>query len=297
MTDDATTDAGSGAPRLTDPARLAAARSRARLDRASFLHDEAIVELQERLAEVNRTFTSPAIVAPYASIWNELVPSGHIVSPSETLDLAVGAHDLVVHAMGLHWADDPVGQIVQCRRALAPDGLFLGVAFGGETLSELRQVLARSETEVLGGISPRVAPMAEIRDMGGLLGRAGLALPVADRLVKTVTYANALSLMTDLRHMGETNALAARHRKPIPRCLILRTMELYAEMFPAKDDPDRIRATYELVFLSAWAPHESQQQPLRPGAAQTRLAEALSTTEFDGTTLPVLDPTDERGSR
>jgi hypothetical protein len=158
---------------------------------------------------------------------------------------------------------------------------------------ELRQALALAETEVMGGLSPRVAPMAEIRDMGALLQRAGLSLPVADRLPKTVTYANAFALMADLRAMGETNALADRHRAPVRRALFLRMAEIYALRFAAKDDPGRIRATFELIFLSGWAPHESQQKPLRPGSAKARLAAALGTSEFDETALPVLHPTDD----
>lgn len=280
-------------PRLVDAPRLARARARARLAEAGFLHEEALAELQERLIDVNRRFTSPALVTPFPEVWADLMPGAHIVAPDDTLALQPGAHDLVVHAMALHWADDPVGQIVQCRRALRPDGLFLSVAFGGETLTELRQALAAAETEALGGLSPRVAPMAEIRDMGALLQRAGLALPVADRLPRTVTYPDAFALMADLRAMGETNALADRHRAPAPRRLFLRMAEIYAARFPAADDPARIRATYELIFLSGWAPHESQQKPLRPGAAKARLADALGTEEFDETALPVLHPSDD----
>jgi SAM-dependent methyltransferase len=276
-----------------DAPRLARARSRADLHAAGFLHDEAMVEIEERLADVNRRFTDPAIVTPFPGQWAGLLPGARVVAPDETLDLSPGAHDLVLHAMGLHWADDPVGQIVQCRRALQPDGLFLSVAFGGDTLTELRQALAEAEAETLGGLSPRVAPMAEIRDMGALLQRAGLALPVADRLPKTVTYDTAFALMADLRAMGETNALADRHRAPTPRRLFLRMAEIYAARFPAADAPDRIRATFELIFLSGWAPHESQQKPLRPGAARTRLADALGTQEFDETALPVLHPSDD----
>lgn len=280
-------------PRLVDPTRLGRARARAQLGVAGFLHDEAKAELQERLIDVNRRFTAPALVTPFPDTWADLMPNGRIVIPDEVLDLAPGAHDLVVHAMSLHWADDPVGQIVQCRRALRPDGLFLSAAFGGETLTELRQALAQAEVETLGGLSPRVAPMAEIRDMGALLQRAGLALPVADRLPKIVTYANAFALMADLRAMGETNALKDRHRNPVPRRLFTHLATVYGQRFPAHDDPARIRATFELIFLSGWAPHDSQQKPLRPGAAKARLADALGTSEFDVTAPPVLHPTDD----
>lgn len=280
-------------PRLVDGPRLGRARARARLDVAGFLHDEAMAELQERLIDVNRTFTAPAVVTPFPQVWAALLPGARLVPPDDVLDLEQGAHDLVVHAMALHWADDPVGQIVQCRRALQPDGLFLSVAFGGETLTELREALAQAETEVTGGLSPRVAPMAEIRDMGALLQRAGLALSVADRLPKTVTYPHAFALMGDLRAMGETNALADRHRAPVPRALFQRLAEVYATLFPAKDDETRIRATFELIFLSGWAPHDSQQKPLRPGTAKARLAAALGTSEFDETAQPVLHPSDD----
>lgn len=280
-------------PRLVDGAALASARRRARLDRAGFLHHEAKLELQERLIDVNRRFTSPALVTPFPELWSDLLPGAKLVAPTEVLDLAPDAHDLLIHAMALHWADDPVGQIVQCRRALRPDGLFLAASFGGETLTELRQALAAAEIDITGGLSPRVAPMAEIRDMGGLLARAGLNLPVADRLPKTVTYATAFDLIRDLRDMGETNALVDRHRKTPPRALFPAMAARYAQDFPAHDDPARIRATFELIFLAGWAPHESQQKPLRPGTAKGRLADALNTTEFDEDSLPVLDRPDE----
>lgn len=265
-------------PRLTDAKALAAHRARARLAEARFLHDEAITEVKERLADVNRTFTRALIVSDFPKIWCELIPGAEIVPMKEALDLKSGAHDLVVHAMGLHWADDPVGQVVQCARALMPDGLFLSAAFGGSTLTELRKALAQAETQVMGGLSPRVAPMAEVRDMGALLQRAGLALPVADTLRKTVTYPNAIALMHDLRAMGETNALEGRHKTIPPRALFPTMAAIYAESFPAQEN--RIQASFEFVFLTGWAPHESQQQPLRPGAATSRLADALNVPEF-----------------
>ncbi|WP_224816729.1 SAM-dependent methyltransferase [Hasllibacter sp. MH4015] len=260
-------------------------------DDARFLHDEAMSEVQERLQDVNRTFTAPAIVTDFPKIWQELMPDARIVPMAEVLDLDAGDHDLVLHAMSLHWADDPVGQVVQCRRALQPDGLFLSVAFGGATLQELRAALAEAETRVTGGLSPRVAPMAEIREMGGLLQRAGLALPVADSFRKIVTYSNAIALMHDLRAMGEGNALAGRHRAIPPRALFPTAAAIYAESFPAEQN--RIQATFEFVFLTGWAPHESQQKPLRPGAATSRLADALSTTEFDEAANPVHDRPDD----
>ncbi|WJY22564.1 methyltransferase domain-containing protein [Fontisubflavum oceani] len=266
-------------------ATLARRRARARLDQAGFLHDEARFELQERLIDVNRSFTTPAIVTAFPEIWADFLPGATLVADTETLDIAPGAHDLVIHAMGLHWANDPVGQIVQCRRALKPDGLFLAVFFAGDTLAELRAALGQAEIETLGGLSPRIAPMGELRDLGGLLQRAGFALPVADSTRRDVSYADLPSLMADLRAMGETNALATRHRGPTPRRLFTRAAEIYAESFPAENR--RIRATFELAFLTGWSPHESQQKPLRPGSATSRLADALKTTEFDETAMPV----------
>ena len=274
-------------PSLVDRPALSLRRARARLEKAGFLHDEAIFELQERLVDVNRRFTSPVIVTGFPQYWRLHFPDALIVEDTATLDLQPATHDLVIHAMCLHWSDDPVGQLVQCRRALKPDGLFLAVSLGGETLSELRAALGQAEVEISGGLSPRVAPMGELRDMGGLIQRAGLSLPVADSVKKSVTYRSLFHLMHDLRDMGETNVLASRHRAIALRGLFARAAELYAENFPAEEN--RIQSSFELVFLSGWAPHESQQKPLRPGSAGTRLADALNTTEFDESAVPVLD--------
>ena len=196
------------------------------------------------------------------------------------LDLEEAAHDLVVHALALHWADDPVGQLIQARRALKPDGLFLGVCFGGQTLQELRRVLAETESRNRSGLSPRIAPMGEIRDLGALLQRAGLALPVADSLTVPVAYAGIRGLIRDLRAMGETNALAARDRRPLSRADLALAETIYAEHFTALDG--RIAATFEFVFLTGWAPAPDQPQPLRPGSASHRLADALGTDELPG---------------
>jgi hypothetical protein len=179
--------------------------------------------------------------------------------------------------MALHWASDPVGQIIQSRRALRPDGLFLATLFGGQTLHELRAALAAAETEITAGLSPRVAPMAEIRDLGGLLQRAGLALPVADCDRLTVTYATPLHLMRELRAMGEGNALDHRLRRPTRRAVLTRAAEIYTERFALPDG--RVPATFEIVHLSGWAPDASQPQPLRPGSATHRLADALGAAE------------------
>ncbi len=265
------------APVLTDTKALARHRARAAHAPALFLHDLTADEVQDRLAEVNRTFTNPAIVTPFPQVWAERLPGARIVADADVLDLAPEAHDLVIHALALHWANDPVGQIIQCARALRPDGLFIGVLLGGQTLHELRAALAQAEADVSGGLSPRVLPMGEIRDLGGLLQRAGFALPVADSQSQRVSYSDAFHLMRDLRAMGETNALAARLRRFTGRAVLGRAATVYAQHFP--DGDDRIRATFEMVYLTGWKPHDSQQKPLRPGSAAARLADALNAQE------------------
>lgn len=275
-------------PILTDRTALARNRARAARDPALFLQEDAADEIQERLTEVNRRFTQPAVVTPFPDLWQARLPEAVIVADNEHLDLEPGAHDLVIHALSLHWANDPVGQLVQCRRALRPDGMFLGVLFGGQTLAELRACLAEAEVSVTGGLSPRVLPMAEIRDLGGLLQRAGFALPVADSATRTVTYADAGGLMADLRAMGEANALAGRLRRPTGRRIFAQTAARYAAGFPAPEG--RIRATFEMIFLTGWAPDDSQPKPLRPGSAARRLADALGSTEQP------LPPATQRGS-
>lgn len=264
-------------PALTDRLALARHRDRARRSPALFLHQEALADVQDRLALVNKSFTAPAIVTPFPDLWDGAFPSAHLVYDDDVLDLTESAHDLILHAMTLHWANDPVGQLIQCRRALKPDGLLLVVALGGQTLHELRAALGQAEIEITGGLSPRIAPMGEIRDLGALLQRAGLALPVADSAVLRTSYATPLHLMHDLRAMGETNAMTSRLRRATRKSVFLRAMELYAEAY--SDDPGRITATFELITLTGWSPDSSQPQPLRPGSAAQRLADALNTVE------------------
>lgn len=264
------------APPLFDRSALAAHRRRSRAD-ALFLHEAARDEVEDRLAMVNRVFTSAAVVTPFPALWQGRLAGARLVADDEVLDLAPDSVDLVVHAMALHWANDPVGQLIQCRRALRPDGLLLCVLLGGRTLAELRAALSEAESRITGGLSPRVAPMAEIRDLGALLQRAGLALPVADSVPLTAEYRDLGHLMHDLRAMGETNALAGRLRHPTRRAVFDLAGALYAERFAAPEG--RIRATFELVCLTGWAPDASQPKPLRPGSAQARLADALGTTE------------------
>ncbi len=265
------------APRLTDRDALHRNRTRAQRDPALFLHETAAEELQDRLAMVNRDFTKPAIVTGFPDFWSSVLPGATVVADDEVLALDPGAHDLVIHAMALHWANDPVGQIIQSRRALTPDGFFLAAMFGGQTLAQLRSALAEAEIEISGGLSPRVLPMAEIRDLGGLLQRAGLTLPVADNLALNVSYQTAFHLMHDLRAMGEVNALEGRLRHPTRPSVLRRAAEIYQSLHA--DDENRVAATFELIFLTGWAPDPSQPQPLRPGSATARLADALGTLE------------------
>jgi SAM-dependent methyltransferase len=265
--------------KLTDPVALTRNRARARkIGAALFLHKIAADEIKERLFEVNKSFTNPVVVTPFPEIWQDFLPNLAVVSPDERLDLALGAHDLVIHALCLHWSDDPVGQLVQCRRALMPDGLLFCLTFGGQTLHELRSALAEAESRMTGGLSPRVLPMGEIRDMGALLQRAGLALPVADGFTQTVRYRDLLHLARDLRAMGEGNALAGRLRNPTRRSVIEAATGIYAANFA--DAEGRIPATFDIIALTGWAPHEAQQKPLRPGSAAHRLADALNSPNF-----------------
>lgn len=263
-------------PPLIDPTALAHRRARA-TERGMFLQQAAADEVQDRVGMVKKAFTAPAIVTAFPQFWAALFPDATLIPEAEVLALEPQSHDLVIHAMGLHWANDPIGQLIQCRRALRPDGLLQAVALGGQTLNELRACLGQAEAEVTGGLSPRIAPMGELRDLGALLQRAGLALPVADSQPLTVEYTDAWALMRDLREMGEGNALEARLRRPTRRAVLQRATELYAAHFTAPSG--RITATFDMIFLAGWAPDESQQKPLRPGSAQQRLADALNSRE------------------
>jgi NADH dehydrogenase [ubiquinone] 1 alpha subcomplex assembly factor 5 len=200
-----------------------------------------------------------------------------VVCDEEALPFKSGAIDLVVSALSLHLLNDIPGALIQIRRALKPDGLFLGAVLGGRTLHELRQVLAIAEEEIDGGVSPRVAPFANVRDFGGLLQRAGFALPVTDADVVDVTYASAFELMRELRGMGASNVMTSRRRTPLKREILMRACELYAQQFPAPDG--RVTATFEIIHLTGWAPDASQPKPLAPGSAQNRLADALNAQE------------------
>lgn len=200
-----------------------------------------------------------------------------VVADEEMLPFRDGSLDLVVSGLSLQFVNDLPGALVQIRRALKPDGLLLAALLGGTTLMELRQAWLRAEAEIEGGASPRVAPFADVRELGGLLQRAGFALPVVDSDVVRVAYATPLALMRDIKAMGGSNALSHRSRKPTPRRTLVRACEIYTERSVRADG--RIEATFEIVTLTAWVPHESQQRPLRPGSAKVRLADALGVAE------------------
>jgi SAM-dependent methyltransferase len=200
-----------------------------------------------------------------------------VQADEERLPFAPGSLDLVVSTLALHWTNDLPGALIQIRQALRPDGLFVGSILGGASLTELRQSLTAAEAELVGGAGPRVSPFADVRDAAHLLQRAGFALPVADIDRLEVAYGHPLELMRDLRAMGEANALIDRPRRPLTRAVLARASELYAQRFSRPDG--RVVATFEIIAMTGWAPHPSQQQPLRPGSAKMRLADALGVKE------------------
>ena len=270
------------APLLFDRALLRARQARASgLGAATFLLDRAAEDMAERLQAVLREFKAGADIGTAgAQLRNALAGRVGALAPvdlpdieSAGLGLAPESIDLAVSVLALQFVNDLPGVLAQIRRALRPDGLLLAAMTGGDTLTELRQSFAAAEAELEGGVSPRVAPSADLRDVGALLQRAGFALPVTDVDRIVVRYDSAFALMHDLRRMGATNSLVERRRKPTRRATMLRMAQLYAERFA---DPDgRIRATFDVIWLSGWAPHESQQQPLKPGSAKASLAEAV----------------------
>lgn len=290
-------------PLIFDRTLMRKRRGRARaLGAATFLVDRAADDLAGRLGAVLRRFdvavdlgthtdaarTALARLGSVATIIaarsiDEPASSATanmkvVVADEEALPFRDGSLDLVVSVLALQFVNDLPGTLIQIRRALKPDGLFMAALIGGETLTELRQAFAAAESEIEGGASPRVAPFADLRELGALLQRAGFALPVTDVDRVCVRYDSAFALMHDLRRMAATNALIERRRAPLRRATLLRMAEIYGERFA---DPDRrLRATFEIVWLSGWAPHPSQQQPLRPGSAQARVADALGTREI-----------------
>jgi SAM-dependent methyltransferase len=294
-------------PMLFDRALLRRRRRRATgLGPATFLLDRVADEFGERLTAVLRRFDLAVdLGTPGEAVRTTLAGLGSvgtvvraqsvvddgaartkkfIAADEEALPFADATFDLVVSALALQFVNDLPGVLVQIRRALKPDGLFLAALMGGETLTELRQSFAAAESEIEGGASPHVAPFADLRELGALLQRAGFALPVTDVERLTVRYDSAFGLMRDLRRMGATNALLARRRAPLRRATLMRMAEIYAKRFA--DEDGRVRASFEIVWLSGWAPHPSQQQPLQPGSAKTRLADALGAREISAGEKP-----------
>ncbi|MBK0400751.1 SAM-dependent methyltransferase [Limibaculum sp. M0105] len=286
-------------PEIFDEAGMPRRRARAlRLGfrgGADFLIREVAQLVIERLAEVKRDFRDAAVVDGGAGVipgalvgagvghvalaepFPAAVPQPNVEARpwSSVLAFEPGAHDLAVSAMVMHGLNDPVGHLVQLRHALRPDGLMIAALFGGQSLAELRASLAEAEAELTGTLAARVAPMGEIRDLGALIQRAGFAMPVADTERFTVTYETPLHLMRELRAMGESGIL--RDRRPLRRDVLARACQLYAQHFPTPDG--RVQATFEIVFLTGWAPGPGQPKAKRPGSAAVRLADALGTTE------------------
>ena len=268
------------APILFDRALLRKRQDRAmRLGPATFLLDRVTEDMEDRLAAVRRDFSDAADIwtpgeslrTPRAEGFNSIAR----IDPdaTEALPFSPESLDLVVSALAFQFVNDLPGVLAQIRRALKPDGLLLAAMIGGDTLTELRQSFAAAEAELEGGVSPRVAPFADLRDVGSLLQRAGFALPVTDVDSLVVRYDNAFALMADLRRMGATNVMIERRRTPTRIATMMRMSEIYARRF---SDPDgRIRATFDVIWLSGWAPHESQPKPLRPGSAKASLEAAV----------------------
>ncbi len=262
---------------------------------AAFLHQRAAADLAERLQAIRRDFpralalgggglisdevrTRPDLAARIESVLEADVVGGALTLDPEHLPFATASFDLIASPLALHWTNDLAGALVQLRLALKPDGLLLASLFGGETLHELRYALLAAESELTGGAGPRVAPFASLQDIAHLLQRAGFALPAADRDVVIVRYSEPTRLLADLRAMGETAALSERSPRGLSRRILVRAFDIYRELF---SDPDgRVRATFEILTATGWAPHENQQKPLKPGSAATRLADALGTTEI-----------------
>jgi NADH dehydrogenase [ubiquinone] 1 alpha subcomplex assembly factor 5 len=292
---------------LTSPNLFDRKLIRARMKRAAgslrgsdFLVRHAAGELADRITGIKRDFRLVADTGAYGgaaarilkerggrmtilSLSGDLAlaescPAPAIVADEEALPLKDGAFDLITSVLSLHLVNDLPGALIQIRRALRPDGVFLGALLGGDSLIELRRAFMMAEAETSGGVSPRVFPTADGREMGSLLQRAGFALPVVDSERLTVTYSDPLALMKDLKAMGAGNALTARSRKPLRRDTLGRAAEIYGELFPMPGG--RVSATFEILYLCGWAPHESQQKPLKPGSAAVRLADALGTAEI-----------------
>jgi SAM-dependent methyltransferase len=296
----------SSGPQIFDRSLLRARQTRARaLGPATFLLDRVAGELGERLSAVLRRFDIGVdLGTPTDVVRRALAASGKVgtiiaaefgattldrsflraAADEELLPFADGSLDLVTSALALQFVNDLPGTLIQIRRALKPDGLLLAALVGGDSLAELREAIAAAESEIEEGVSPHIAPFADVRELGALLQRAGFALPVIDNERLIVRYDSVLALMHDLRRMGATNVLHERRRKPLKRTTLERMADIYSRRF--SDADGRLRASFEIIWLSAWAPHESQQKPLKPGSAAQRLADALGTREISSGEKP-----------
>jgi SAM-dependent methyltransferase len=285
----------SSGPTIFDRKLLRMRQRRARaLGPETFLIERVADELGERLSSVLRQFERAVdLGTPTDAVRRVLAASrkvamiigaDSVATDEEALPFAEGSLDLVVSALSLQFVNDLPGTLIQIRRALKPDGLLLAALIGGDSLIELREAFAAAESEIEGGVSPRVAPFADVRELGALLQRAGFALPVVDADRLTVRYATVIALMRDLRRMGATNILSERRRAPLRRATLHRMMEIYVKRFADADG--RLRATFEIAWLSGWAPHHSQQRPLKPGSATQRLADALGSQEISAGEKP-----------
>lgn len=269
-------------------------RARSGFADAAFLHVRVTEDLADRLEAIPRSFpralalgggglfsrtlrARPELAARIGHVIEADVASGAVVLDPERSPFGDHAFDLIVSPLALHTVNDLPGALIQLRRALMPDGLMLAALFGGDTLQELRLSLLEAESELTGGAAMRVAPFADLQDVASLLQRAGFALPAADRDVIVVHYADPMRLLTDLRGMGETAALAERAPRGLSRRILARTFDIYRDRY--SDSDGRVRATFEILTATGWAPHESQQKPLKPGSAKARLADALRTIE------------------
>ena len=305
----------SAPPRLFDRSLHRARLDRAALDfaAADFLKTRAAGDMVERIEIILRDFPVCVDLGSRSGIFSQILSAsdarprvGTVIETDlsrtmlagrdslrlqvdeEALPFGVASLDLVVSSLALHWVNDLPGTLIQIRRALRPDGLFMAAIFGGQTLTELRQCLIEAESELSGGAGLRIAPFADAYDLAGLLQRAGFALPVADVDRVTVRYDHPLKLIQDLRRMGETNALADRQGKPLTRAVLARAMCLYQDRF---SDPDgKVRATFDILTMTGWAPHPDQQQPLKPGSAKMRLADALGAIELSAGEKPGEEP-------
>jgi SAM-dependent methyltransferase len=281
-------------PRLFDTSLARARLARAAPQSLAFLADAVVNEIGERIDLVVRHFKSTVVhrigaeataqrLALTARFGNVLVAGAHPSSPGdlmfdpEALPFAPNSLDCMVSLLTLQGVNDLPGALIQMRRALRPDGLLLACLFAATTLGELRSAWLEAESHAAGGVSPRVSPFADLRELGALLQRAGFALPVADSDRTIVRYPDALSLMREIKLLGFGNCLVGRSRRLVTRKLLLDAATAYERDF--SDADGKVRATVEVAWLTAWSPHESQQQPLKPGSAKARLADALNTTE------------------